>query len=98
MCMNREIFSAKWQQVKGKVKEKWGKLNDEDLNRISGKFDQLSAKLQEKYGWHKEKADQEIANWCESCNHECKSCASKECKCAQHEKGCNCCSHKKKAS
>lgn len=49
--------------MKGKVKEKWGKLNDDDLNVINGKRDQLIGKLQERYGIAKEEAEKELKNW-----------------------------------
>ena len=94
--MNKDDFSAKWNQFKGKVKEKWGKLKDEDINAIGGKFEQLSAKLQEKYGWTKDKADHEISSWCSSCgsDHGKKSCSC----CHGDNKDCKCCGHKRKAS
>ena len=45
--------------VRGKFKEKWGKLTDDDLDVLSGKKDQVVGKLQEKYGWEREKAEKE---------------------------------------
>jgi uncharacterized protein YjbJ (UPF0337 family) len=48
--MNWDQISENWKQVKGKVREKWGKLTDDDLTVIEGKRDQLIGKLQEKYG------------------------------------------------
>jgi uncharacterized protein YjbJ (UPF0337 family) len=47
-------------QFTGKVKEKWGKLTDDDLTTIAGKRDQLSSKLQERYGYAKDQAEREI--------------------------------------
>ena len=58
--MNDDILTGKWQQMRGHAKEWWGKLTDDDLNRIQGKRDVLVGLLQEKYGYTKEKADQEI--------------------------------------
>lgn len=58
--MNWDIIQGKWDQLKGSVKEKWGDLTDDDLTQISGHQDKLSGKLQEKYGWAKERADDEI--------------------------------------
>ena len=43
-----------WKQVKGQVKEKWGKLTDDDLTTINGKRDQLEGKIQERYGLAKD--------------------------------------------
>lgn len=57
--MNWDTITGNWMQLKGKVKEKWGDLTDDDLDRIAGKRDQLVGKLQEKYGYSKERAEQE---------------------------------------
>ncbi len=65
--MNRDQFFGKWHELKGKVKEKWGKLTDDDIAMINGKWDQLSGKLQQKYGWAREQAEREINHWCASC-------------------------------
>jgi len=67
--MNREQFSGKWHELKGKVREKWGKLTHDEVEQINGKMEQLSGHLQKKYGWAKEKADQEINQWCSSYEH-----------------------------
>lgn len=68
--MNKDIFSGEWSSFKGKVKEKWGKLTDDDLTRVEGKRDQLVGLLQKRYGYAKEKAELELSafeNECESC-------------------------------
>lgn len=65
--MNREQFQGKWHQLKGKVREKWGRLTDNDVTQINGRLEQLSGKLQMTYGWEKERADREIDAWCQSC-------------------------------
>ncbi len=65
--MNKDQFSGKWKELKGRVKEKWGKLTDDDIAQINGKWDQLSGTLQKKYGWAREQADREINSWCASC-------------------------------
>ena len=58
--MNEDILAGKWKQVKGNARHWWGKLTDDDLDRMSGKTEQLSGKLQERYGWSRERADDEI--------------------------------------
>lgn len=58
--MNWDIIEGKWTQLKGSVKSKWGDLTDDDLQQISGKQEQLSGKLQERYGWTKEEANKQI--------------------------------------
>jgi uncharacterized protein YjbJ (UPF0337 family) len=56
----QDILAGNWKQVKGKIKEQWGKLTDDDLTNINGKKDQLIGKLQERYGYDKQRAQQEI--------------------------------------
>ena len=48
--MNNDRVVGSWHQVKGKIKEKWGKLTDDDLKEIEGKGEQLAGKLQQRYG------------------------------------------------
>jgi uncharacterized protein YjbJ (UPF0337 family) len=52
-----------WKQVKGKVKEKWSKLTDDDLTAINGRRDQLEGKIQERYGYAKDQARKEVDDW-----------------------------------
>jgi uncharacterized protein YjbJ (UPF0337 family) len=58
--MNKDIFEGKWKQLKGQVKEWWGDLTDDDLERVGGKYDQFVGMLQEKYGYTREHAEAEI--------------------------------------
>ncbi|ECM8363887.1 CsbD family protein, partial [Salmonella enterica subsp. enterica serovar Enteritidis] len=52
-----------WKQFKGKVKEQWGKLTDDDMTIIEGKRDQLVGKIQERYGYQKDQAEKEVDSW-----------------------------------
>jgi uncharacterized protein YjbJ (UPF0337 family) len=61
--MNWDQVTGKWNQVKGSVKEKWGKLTDDDLQVIAGKRDLLVGKIQERYGVTKENAEEQVARW-----------------------------------
>ena len=61
--MNKDEASGNWKQFKGKVKEKWGKLTDDDMTVIEGKRDQLVGKIQERYGYAKDQADTEVKDW-----------------------------------
>lgn len=61
--MNKEQFEGEWKELKGKVKEKWGKFTDDDITQLNGKYDQFLGKLQQRYGYNKEKAEEEIRNW-----------------------------------
>ena len=66
--MNRDIIGGKWQQIRGKVKEEWGKLTDDDLKTVEGKFDKLAGLTRERYGYTKEKAEQELDRFCTTNN------------------------------
>ena len=58
--MNKDIFEGKWKEMKGQTKEWWGKLTDDDLEQTGGKAEQLIGLLQQKYGYSREKAEQEF--------------------------------------
>lgn len=58
--MNKDIVEGKWKQMRGEAKAWWGKLTDDDLDRAAGKFDVLAGILQEKYGYTREAAAEEI--------------------------------------
>lgn len=64
--MNWDQIKGNWKQATGKVKEKWGDLTDDDLTAINGKRDQLAGKLQERYGYEKERAEREIDEFARS--------------------------------
>ena len=61
--MKQKAVEGNWNILKGKIKEKWGELTDDELTEIDGKKDQLIGKLQAKYGYAKEKAEEEYAKW-----------------------------------
>ncbi len=58
--MNNDIIQGKWRQLKGSLQQKWGKLTDDDLDRLDGNQQYLSGKLQERYGWARDEADREV--------------------------------------
>ena len=58
--LNQDVFKGKWKQVKGEVKQWWGKLTDDDVNQIDGNVDKLVGRLQERYGYAKEDAEKEV--------------------------------------
>ena len=58
--MNNDVFEGKWKEMRGQVKEWWGKLTDDDLEQTGGKADQLVGLLQQKYGYTREHAEQEF--------------------------------------
>jgi uncharacterized protein YjbJ (UPF0337 family) len=59
--MNDDILEGKWKQVKGDVRNWWGKLTDDDIDRIAGKSEKMVGILQERYGWTKERASEELS-------------------------------------
>jgi uncharacterized protein YjbJ (UPF0337 family) len=61
--MNWDRVEGNWTQLKGKVKEQWGKLTDDDLDVIAGKRDQLAGRIQERYGIAKDEADRRVTDW-----------------------------------
>jgi uncharacterized protein YjbJ (UPF0337 family) len=60
IAMNADVFAGKWKQAKGQVKDWWGKLTDDDLTRVEGNRDKLVGIIQERYGYAKERAEQEV--------------------------------------
>jgi uncharacterized protein YjbJ (UPF0337 family) len=58
--MNKDILEGKWKQIRGEAKSWWGKLTDNDLERAAGKFDVLVGLLQEKYGYTRQQAADEV--------------------------------------
>jgi uncharacterized protein YjbJ (UPF0337 family) len=62
--MNWDRVQGSWKQFTGKAKEQWGKLTDDELTQINGDREQLEGKLQARYGYAKDKAKQEVDNWC----------------------------------
>ena len=61
--MNKDQFEGKWKQVKGRAKQKWGKLTDDDLDEIRGRQEVLVGKIQERYGHGREAAAEAVDSW-----------------------------------
>lgn len=61
--MNWDEIEGKWKQFKGKAKEQWGDLTDDDMDRAAGKRDQLVGIVQERYGRAKAEAEREVDDW-----------------------------------
>jgi uncharacterized protein YjbJ (UPF0337 family) len=66
VVMNSEQIEGKWKQFSGKVREKWGKLTDSDIQVINGKREQLVGKIQERYGLAKEEAQRQVDDFFKS--------------------------------
>jgi uncharacterized protein YjbJ (UPF0337 family) len=61
--MDWNRVEGNWKQIKGKVKEKWGKLTDDDLDVINGRREQLEGKIQQRYGFGKDQIRKDIDDW-----------------------------------
>lgn len=61
--MNQDRIQGRWKQLKGKVKEQWGKLTDDDLDVIAGRRDQLLGRIQQRHGLAKDEADRQVKDW-----------------------------------
>ena len=61
--MNKDQAAGQWKQLKGKVKEQWGKLTDDDLMRLEGDQEQLAGRIQERYGVAKEEAERQVRDF-----------------------------------
>ena len=61
--MNSDRIEGNWKQIKGKVKEQWGKLTDDVLDQLDGKREQLAGRIQEAYGISRDEADRQLKEW-----------------------------------
>jgi uncharacterized protein YjbJ (UPF0337 family) len=61
--MSDDIFKGKWKQLRGQIQQKWGDLTNDDLDRIQGAQTEFEGLLQERYGYTKERARQEVIDF-----------------------------------
>ena len=61
--MNEDTLKGQWNQLKGTVREKWGKLTNDDLNVIQGQSEQLVGRIQERYGIARAEAERQVKDW-----------------------------------
>lgn len=66
--MNWDTVKGDWKQFRGKIKEQWGDLTDDDLDRIEGKRDQLLGAVQKRYGVAREVAEKQLKEFESSCS------------------------------
>ena len=71
--MDSNRIEGSWSELKGKAKQQWGNLTDNELTQIGGKRDELIGRLQARYGYSKDKAQQEVESWLESLGHSSES-------------------------
>ena len=61
--MNSDTLKGKWMQIRGEAKQAWGKLSDDELTEIEGNMEKLIGKLQEKYGYSRDRAQMDVENF-----------------------------------
>jgi uncharacterized protein YjbJ (UPF0337 family) len=61
--MNQDRIQGRWKQFRGKLKEQWGKLTDDDLDVIAGRRDQLLGRIQQRHGIAREEASRQLSEW-----------------------------------
>ena len=61
--MNWDQIQGNWTQFKGRLKEQWGDLTDDDIDRAAGQRDQLVGKIQERYGIARDEAERQVSTW-----------------------------------
>jgi len=61
--VNQDILKGQWKQIKGRIRERWGKFTDSDLQRIEGDREMLLGKIQEYYGRSREQAEDDLRRW-----------------------------------
>ncbi|MHB1948109.1 MAG: CsbD family protein [Gammaproteobacteria bacterium] len=66
--MNKDIVKGKWHEMKGKVKQQWGKITDDDITQMKGSFEELAGTIQKRYGYQKDQAEKEIQKFVEQNN------------------------------
>ena len=68
--MNKDLLAGKWKQLRGEIKSTWGKLTDDEVDQVEGDFDKLVGALQEKYGYTKLEARDQVNDFLEDMRHE----------------------------
>jgi uncharacterized protein YjbJ (UPF0337 family) len=71
--MTWDILKGQWAQFKGKIRQQWGKLTDDELDQIQGDREILIGKLQQRYGRSREQVEQEVDRWLQQVGRELKA-------------------------
>jgi uncharacterized protein YjbJ (UPF0337 family) len=61
--MNRDTLEGQWAQLKGRARQQWGKLTDDDLDQVRGRAEELAGKVQERYGIARDEASRQVDTW-----------------------------------
>jgi uncharacterized protein YjbJ (UPF0337 family) len=62
-AMNEDTLKGQWKQLKGRIREQWGKLTDDDVTTIEGRSEQLIGRIQERYGITRDEARRQVDEW-----------------------------------
>lgn len=65
--MNKDIIKGNWKEIKGKLKQEWGKLTDDEIARMEGNYEELEGTLQKHYGLRKDEAEKSIQKFVDKC-------------------------------
>ena len=68
--MNTDTLEGQWKQLRGKVQQQWGKLTNDDLDRIEGRREELVGIIQERYGEERSKAERDVDTFMRNLKHE----------------------------
>ncbi len=60
MNVNKDIVQGSWHELKGKIRQAWGRLTDDDVSQVQGNWEELAGRIQKTYGYSKERANEEI--------------------------------------
>jgi uncharacterized protein YjbJ (UPF0337 family) len=66
--MNQDTIKGDWMQLKGKIKQRWAKLTDDDLQLLEGRLEELTGVLQKRYGLARDAADRQAREFCDECS------------------------------
>ncbi|KAF1729401.1 MULTISPECIES: CsbD family protein [Pseudoxanthomonas] len=61
--MNQDIIAGNWKQLKGRIQAKWGDLTDDDFKVAQGNAEYLEGRLQERYGYDRDRAHTEVEDF-----------------------------------
>jgi uncharacterized protein YjbJ (UPF0337 family) len=64
--MNEDTMAGNWKELKGRIREQWGRLTDDELDQVEGKWEQLSGIVQKQYGISRDEAEVQIARFRET--------------------------------
>jgi uncharacterized protein YjbJ (UPF0337 family) len=76
--MNSDTFAGQWKQLKGSAKKQWADLTDNDLLKAEGSYDKFVGIIQERYGYARERAEDEVNEWMDSADVESPKPTSRE--------------------